>query len=191
MKKVMMSAAILVIALATWSMASGQDASKATPVSANKAAPTFSKDVAPIVFNHCAACHRPGEIGPMPLLSYNDARPWAKAIRKVVATGKMPPWGADPHYGKFVNDVSLSQKQIDTIVAWVDAGAPEGNRQDLPQLPKFTDGWNIGTPDVVFTAQEFDVPASGIVDYQNFRVPTNFTEDKYVQAAELPLATAR
>ncbi len=147
---------------------------------------TFAKDVAPIFNNNCVGCHRPGEIAPMSLLSYKDARPWAKSIKEKVATGVMPPWHADPHYGAFENDRRLSQKDIDTIVAWVDQGAKEGNPKDLPPTRQFADGWNIDKPDVVFyLPQEFTVPASGVVEYKYFKVPTNFKQDVYIQAAEI------
>ena len=89
-------------------------------------APTFSKDVAPILFKSCVECHRPTAMAPMSLLTYEDARPWARAIKQKVATRQMPPWGADPTVGKYSNDVSLKQAEIDTIAAWVDGGAPEG-----------------------------------------------------------------
>src|SRR3954469_5761451 len=91
------------------------------------AAPTFQRDVAPILQKRCQGCHRPGEIGPMPLLEYPQVRPWAKAIRTAVATKKMPPWFADPEHGSFSNDRSLSRAEIDTLVSWADNGAPEGN----------------------------------------------------------------
>src|SRR5947209_20153240 len=95
--------------------------------SAFAAPPTFYKDVLPVLQGRCQECHRPGEIGPMPLITYDDSRPWAKAIKGAVLTKKMPPWFADPHYGKFSNDRSLSQTEIDTLVAWVDGGAPKGD----------------------------------------------------------------
>src|SRR6185369_7255291 len=94
--------------------------------------PTFSKDVAPILQKHCQECHRAGEIGPMPLLSYTDARPWAKSIKEVVVSRRMPPWHADSHFGKFSNDRSLTQAEINTLVGWVDGGVPQGNAQDAP-----------------------------------------------------------
>src|SRR5258706_3305973 len=94
---------------------------------------TFSKDVLPILQKRCQECHRPGEIGPMPLLTYQQARPWAKAIKTAVLTGKMPPWPADPHFGKFSNDRSLSKSQIDTLVAWADSNALEGKAADAPK----------------------------------------------------------
>ncbi len=98
---------------------------------------TFTKDVAPIFFKNCAECHRPGESAPMSLLSYKEARPWAKSIREKVVSREMPPWHADPHVGEFSNDRRLSQREIDTITAWVDGGAPEGELKDLPPVPQF------------------------------------------------------
>jgi hypothetical protein len=146
---------------------------------------TFNKDVAPIMYKHCADCHRSGEAAPMPLLSYRDARPWAKSIREKVASRIMPPWHADPHYGEFKNDRRLPQQDLDTILAWVDGGALEGNSSDLTPAPKFVDGWSIGQPDVVFRMPEdFTLEASGPDEYQYFEVPTNFKEDRYVQAVE-------
>jgi mono/diheme cytochrome c family protein len=148
---------------------------------------TFSKDVAPILNKNCATCHRPGEIAPMSLLSYKEARPWAKSIRQVVVDRTMPPWLADPKHGEFANDRRLSQNDIDTLVAWVDSGAKEGDPKDLPPTPKFpAEGWKLGTPDVVLSMTlEASVPADGVVAYRHFVVPTNFTEDKYVQFAEI------
>lgn len=148
---------------------------------------TFTRDVASILHKNCASCHRAGEIAPMSLLSFKDVRPWAKSIREVVVERRMPPWLADPHYGEFSNDSRLSQKDIDTIVAWVDGGAKEGDAKDLPQAPKFQpEGWKRGTPDAVLSMTvEASVPADGVVAYRHFAVPTNFTEDKYVQFAEI------
>ena len=152
-------------------------------------APTFTKDVAPILYKKCASCHRPGEIGPMSFLSYKDVRPWAKSIREKVVAGVMPPWFADPHHGTFRNDRRLPQNDIDTIVAWVNAGARQGNPADLPPVPSFPDGWQIGTPDVIFDMPvEFEIPADGTVDYQYFEVKTNFKEDKWIQAGEVRVA---
>jgi len=147
---------------------------------------TFSKDVAPILQKNCQGCHRPGEAAPMPLETYQQARPWAKAMKQAVLTRKMPPWFADPQYGHFRNDRSLSQKDIDTLVSWVDTGAPEGNPQDAPKPAEFVDGWNIGIPDVVFEMPEpFQVPASGTIEYQYVVLPYQFTEDRWVQMAEV------
>lgn len=151
-----------------------------------QASPTYSKDVAAIMNQRCVECHRTGEIGPMPLTSYKEVRPFARAIRDVIAEGKMPPWFADPHVGKFSNDRRLTEEQKRTLLQWVSAGAPEGNPKDLPPAPKFVEGWQIGKPDVVFNIpQPFTVPAEGVVDYQYVTVPTNFTEDKWVSAAEV------
>ena len=148
--------------------------------------PTFTKDVAPILYANCVSCHRPGEIGPMSLLSYKEARPWAKSIRDEVADGVMPPWHADPKHGKFANDRSLTAEQKDILARWANGGAPEGNPADLPALPKFTEGWQIGEPDAVFQLPvEYKVPADGFVEYEYFEVPTNFTEDKWMQALEV------
>ncbi|HLG13572.1 MAG TPA: thiol-disulfide isomerase [Blastocatellia bacterium] len=147
---------------------------------------TFTKDVAPILFNRCIECHRPGEIAPMSLLSYNDVRPWARSIKEKVVGRTMPPWLADPRYGHFENDRRLSQREIDTLVAWVDGGAPKGDDADLPALPKVAEGWSIGQPDVVIALkEEVPVPAEGVIPYKYITVPTNFKEDKWVQAAEI------
>jgi hypothetical protein len=153
---------------------------------ANTNSVTFTKDVAPILFKNCAECHRAGEIAPMSLLTYQEVRPWAKSIRERVIDRSMPPWFADPKYGHWVNDARLSQKDIDTIAAWVDAGAPKGEDGHLPPLPKFTDGWTIGKPDVVLEMQEeYTIPAEGTVPYLYFTIPTGFTEDKWIQAMEI------
>jgi hypothetical protein len=148
--------------------------------------PTFSTDVAPIVFAKCASCHRPGEVAPMSLLSFKDVRPWAGAIKEKVASRAMPPWHADRAYGAFRNNPSLSEAEIVTIVSWVNGGAPEGNPKDLPAVPTFAEGWQIGKPDQVFEmAADFDVPARGTIDYQYFEVPTHFTDDRWMQAGEV------
>jgi hypothetical protein len=153
--------------------------------SSSGAAVTFNKDVAPIFFKNCVSCHREGEIAPMSLVTYKEVRPWAKAIREKVINRQMPPWHADPQYGEWANDRRMSQTEIDTIVAWVDGGAKEGDPGELPPAPKFSSGWQIGQPDVVFyMPEEFTVPAQGAVPYMYFTVPTNFKEDRYVQAME-------
>jgi hypothetical protein len=146
---------------------------------------TFAKDVAPILEKNCQGCHRPGEAAPFSLLTYEQARPWAKAMKEAVRLKKMPPWFADPHYGKFSNDQSLAAKDVDTIAAWADAGAPEGDRKDLPAPLSFVEGWSIPKPDVVFQSSlAFEIPASGTIEYQKIIVPSGFTEDKWVQFAE-------
>jgi len=147
---------------------------------------TFAKDVAPIIQSRCQECHRPGEAAPMSFGSYQEVRPWAKAIKQAVVLKKMPPWFADPQYGHFRNDRSLSQAEIDTLVSWVDTGAPEGNPKDLPPARQFLTGWSIPQPDLVLEMpQAFQVPASGTIDYQYVIVPLGFTEDRWVQASEV------
>jgi mono/diheme cytochrome c family protein len=148
-------------------------------------APTYTKDVAPIFFGQCTQCHRPGEIAPMSLLTYNDARPWARAIRNAVLTGAMPPWHADPTYGEFANARRLTETEKTTLARWVAAGAPEGNPADLPPPPRYMDGWQIGEPDLVLEMEPYAVPAEGTVQYEWTYIPTNFTDAKYVQAIEI------
>src|SRR5438046_302086 len=116
--------------------------------------PTFYKDVLPILQSRCQECHRPGEIGRMPLLTYAQTRPWAAAIKESVLLKKMPPWFADPHYGKFSNDRSLTKEQIDTLSAWAEHGAKEGNAKDAPAPRHFEEGWNIPKPDLVLQMEK-------------------------------------
>jgi len=147
---------------------------------------TFAKDVAPILYRNCVECHRPTMFAPMSLVTYEEARPWARAIKQRVVKREMPPWSADSPVGTFKNDPRLAQKDIDTIVAWVDGGAAKGDDRDLPAAPKFADGWTIGKPDAIFAmTEEFKVPAEGAVPYQYIRIPTNLTEDKWIQAIEI------
>ena len=149
-------------------------------------APTFTKDVAPILYQRCLECHRPGEAGPMAFRTYQETRPWAKAIKQAVATHDMPPWYADTTVDHFKNDRHLSAAEIATITQWVDAGAPEGKASDLPKLPEFTDGWVIGKPDLIVSIpKEFTIPATGVVAYQYFTIDPGFTEDTWIQAAEV------
>src|SRR5712671_2249627 len=111
---------------------------------------TFHKDVVPILQKQCQGCHRPGEAAPFSMLTYKDARPWASATKKAVVSGQMPPWHAEPGIGRFANDRRLTPPEIDTIVRWVDNGAPEGDPKAAPPPLEFLDGWNIGQPDKVF-----------------------------------------
>jgi hypothetical protein len=144
--------------------------------------PTFARDVAPLLYKNCTSCHRSGEIAPMPLVSYQEVRPWAKSIKSKVMSREMPPWGADPRHGIFKDDRSLSDAAIDTIVRWVDAGAPKGADSDLPPLPEFPNGWPKGQPDAVISMPiEFAIPAEGEVDVIDFFTPTPFNEDVYVK----------
>ncbi len=153
-------------------------------------APTFNKDVAPILFSHCVTCHRPGEVAPMSLLTYTDARPYARAMRLKVLAHDMPPWGADPRYGEFRNKPPLlSDDQIKTIVAWVDAGAPQGDTP-LPPAPTFPpNDWNTSLkrpPDKIIDAPiDFEVPARGEVPTFTVWVKVPFNDDKFVEALQL------
>ena len=152
---------------------------------AQSAPPTFSKDVAPILQKNCQTCHRTGEGGPFSLITYDDAKLMASSIKRVVSQKIMPPWYADPKFGHFANDRSLSEKEIATLVAWANAEAPEGDKKDLPPPINWLEGWNIPKPDVIFQLPKpFQIPASGTIEYQYVIIPTGFTEDKWVQMAE-------
>jgi peroxiredoxin/mono/diheme cytochrome c family protein len=146
---------------------------------------TYSNQIARLFNKHCVSCHRPGQIGPFTLSSYDDAAGWAEMIAEVVDQRRMPPWHADPKHGKFANDARLGDEEKQLIGRWVAAGAPEGNPNDLPEPPKFTEGWMIPEPDqVVSMPKPFKVKAEGTVDYQNFVVDPGWTEDKWVTAME-------
>jgi hypothetical protein len=147
---------------------------------------TFTEHVMPILQARCQSCHRPGEIAPMSLLTYQETRPWAASIRENVLKGTMPPWHADPRFGAFSNDRRLTREEIDTLVRWVDSGAPEGDRKDLPPPVKFEEGWTIGKPDVVLSmTEEYTVDPAGQDRYIYFSIPTNFSEDRFIRAIEL------
>jgi peroxiredoxin len=158
------------------------------PDAKKKADITFTMEVSRILQNRCQECHRPGQVGPMPLLTYEDASSWSLMIREVVSEQRMPPWHADPKHGKFSNDRRLSEAERTKLLAWIDAGCPEGDAKDLPPAKTFTTGWTIGQPDVVFTfPKPFEVPAKagkGGIPYKYVLVPTNFDEDKWIQAVE-------
>jgi hypothetical protein len=157
----------------------------ATAAAAPSQPPTFYKDVLPLLQRDCQNCHRPGEAAPMAFLTYEQTRPWARAIKAAVLSRKMPPWFADAHSGKFANDPSLGQTEIDTLVAWVDGGAQAGNPKEAPGPRTFVDGWQIGNPDyVIEMPAAFEVPVSGTIDYQYIVIPLGFTEDRFVQMAE-------
>jgi hypothetical protein len=156
----------------------------AAPAMAQQA--TFYRDVLPILQDHCQECHRAGQMAPMAFSTYQETRPWAKAIREAVATRKMPPWFADPCCGKFANDRTLSASERDILVRWVDSGAAKGRESDAPPVKKWTEGWNISKPDaLVEMPAAFRVPPSGAVEYQYFIVPTGFQQDRWVQQVEV------
>lgn len=163
------------------SAAAGLHAQPAT----NPTAPTFTRDVAPILQRNCQPCHRPGQAAPFSLLTYEQARPWAKAIKEAVLQRRMPPWFADPHVGKFANNPSLALTDIDTLVGWIDGGVLKGDEKELPRPRQFVQGWSIPKPDIVFQLPKpFQVPASGILEYQYVIVPTGFTEDTWVEQVQ-------
>lgn len=155
----------------------------AAPSAAGEA--TFSEDVAPIVFNNCSSCHRPCESAPFSLLTYEDVAKRGRLIAAVTQSRYMPPWHAEPGYGRFKNERHLTDEQIRTLAEWVDAGMPEGDAAKLPALPDFPDGWQFGEPDVVVTMEQaYQVPADGSDIYRNFVAAIGTTEEKWVQAVE-------
>jgi hypothetical protein len=164
--------------------------------------PTFTRDVAPIFQAKCQSCHRPGQMGPMSLLTYEETRPWVRSIKNKVASRMMPPWHLDPTVGiqKFKNDISLSDQQVETIVRWVDAGAPKGDMKDLPPSVKWPsdDVWrletefNYGPPDLVVKSTPWTQPAEGQDQWWQPVIPTGLTEDRWVRAIEIrPSAKGR
>ncbi|MBI1785721.1 alkyl hydroperoxide reductase [Candidatus Sumerlaeota bacterium] len=156
----------------------GDDAAK-NPVN-------YAKDIAPILNQRCVVCHRPGQIGPMSLLSYEEARPWAKSIKKAVSSRTMPPWGADPGYGKFSNDCRLSDHDLEVVSAWVDQGAPAGDLSQAPEKPKFDDDRFIfGKPDQIFQMEPYKVGDDVDDHYEHVIVQNTNAEDKWISAAEI------
>lgn len=146
---------------------------------------TYAKDVQAIFQNKCQTCHRPGQVAPFSLLSYDDAKRRTAMIREVVDDRRMPPWHADSRYGHFSNDRRLTGSERATLLAWIDQGSPLGDVNDLRPEKSFPKGWSIGTPDMIFEIPEpYLVPAHGVVEYVHFKVPSNFKEDRWIQAAE-------
>jgi thiol-disulfide isomerase/thioredoxin len=146
---------------------------------------TYASHVAPILHARCATCHRPSQVAPFSLLTYNDARRWASSIAEVVTECRMPPWHADPRYGHFANDRSLSADERSLLLTWVEHGTPPGDLAQAPRAPAFSEGWSIGTPDVVFEMPEaFVVQAEGTLPIQRFHITPHFTSDLWIQAAE-------
>ena len=146
---------------------------------------TFNKDILPILQENCQSCHRPGQIAPMSLLTYKDTRPWAKAIKAAVIERKMPPWFAEPNVGHFINDRSLRQDEINTLVKWADTGALEGDPKDAPapiEWPK--GGWTI-EPEIVMELPAHDVPAKGTLEWELIAFPAPFKGDTWVTSIEL------
>lgn len=149
---------------------------------------TWCDQVSRIVYKHCVECHRPGEIGPFPLVDYDEAVGWADMMLEVIEEKRMPPWHANPKHGDFANERIMTSREKDLIRKWVDAGAPYGLRKDLPKLPEFPQGWSLPRkPDQVIrmARHPYNVPEDGIVDYQYFVVDPGFTEDKWISAAQV------
>ena len=150
------------------------------------AAPSFYKEVLPILQDHCQACHRAGQIGPMPLVTYQDARKWSAEIVRRTGAGEMPPWFADPRVGHFANDPSLTPSQIATLADWAKAGAPAGTPADAPPPRKWAAGYTIPQPDlVVAMPRPVTIPARGDIDYTYEIVATHFTDDRWVRMSEI------
>ena len=178
----MSKALILLSIIGLWFLApqQGSKIEKATAESI-----TFTKDIAPILNRNCVACHRPGNIAPMSLRTYDEVRPWSELIREKVVSRQMPPWHAAPAELEFANARRLSDEEIRKIVAWVDQGTSEGDPKDLPKPPSFSEAWQIGEPDAVFTMDQDYTLETDLVDhYLYFRIPINFKEDRWVQAVE-------
>ena len=157
-----------------------------TVAAAVPATPTFNKDILPILQRNCQECHRPGAIAPMSFLTYQETRPYARAIVKAVESRTMPPWFADPTVGHFENAKVLTRDEIATFAAWAEKGAVEGNAKDKPAPVVFNDGWTIGKPDIIVTMpKDIDLPATGVIDQQNVLVYARFDKDMWVKAAEV------
>ncbi len=153
---------------------------------------TFSKHIAPIFNARCVECHRAGEIAPFPLTSFEETVGWEATIAEVIREDRMPPWNANPEFGHFKNDARLSAEQKKLILTWIENGCPEGDASDLPPKPTFAAGWRMPEPDMVIHVRDepFTIPATGVVDYQYFKVDPKFTEDRFVIAAEARPANA-
>jgi peroxiredoxin/mono/diheme cytochrome c family protein len=147
---------------------------------------TYARDIAPLIQQHCLGCHRPGQVAPFSLTTYLKTVRWAETIREVVREGRMPPWHANPNYGRFANDPSLTERERQLIETWVQNGTPEGDPADLPPPPAFADTWSIPNPDqIVSLPRPVTVPADGVMEYQIIEVDPGFREDKWIQAAEI------
>ncbi len=147
---------------------------------------TFTKDIAPIIYNNCTKCHRPNEIGPFSMTNYDEVKPWAPMIKYVTSIRYMPPWKADPEYSRFQGERVLTQEQIDLIAQWADNDAPYGNAAEEPELPEFPTGSQIGTPDLVLSmAESYEHNGGNADEYRVFVLPTGLTEDKEIATVEL------
>ena len=167
----------------------------ALPTAAAAQQVTFTKDIAPILYRSCVSCHRTGEIAPMPLTTYEQVRPWARAIKTRTTSREMPPWHVDKTIGiqDFKDDPSLSDEEIAKIAAWVDAGAPRGNAADMPALPQFlsTQTWQIGEPDLVINFPKYKVPSAGPDLFGDLLTDIPIDEDRYIKAIQTRSATQK
>src|SRR5580700_2165723 len=143
---------------------------------------TFARDIAPIIYQNCAPCHRPGEAGPFPLLRYEDVKRHAPEIADVTRRRAMPPWAPEAGYGNFADERRLTGAQIGLMADWVSQGAPEGNPSETPPLPKFIESWQLGPPDMILEARSaYALPASGPDVYWNFVIPISMGRMRYVR----------
>lgn len=155
------------------------------PAVAPKGPVTFTRDIAPLVFKNCAGCHHPGEVAPFSLLTYEAVKKRGQLIETVTRERQMPPWKAPKDHGPFVGERRLTEEEIQLIARWVSSGMPEGNTEDLPPVPKFSEGWKLGTPEIVITMpEEYEVPAEGADIYRNFVLPVTIPSGKYIRAVE-------
>ena len=177
----------LIVGVVSVALIGGWSGLPASGLPRQESAPTWTQDVGPLMADNCMICHRPGEVAPMSLLTYDDVRPWARSIRLVVSERIMPPWHADPRYGHFINDRRLTDEEIGTIVAWVEARTPRGDGEFTP--PTFPTGWvldaELGPPDYIFgMEQDFVVPAAGPDIIHHVMTRTTHKEDIWIQALE-------
>lgn len=183
MPRRLLIAAIVIAAASVVAGASKQHAVR--PVAHPNGGPTFSKEVVRVFQDHCQSCHHPGDIAPFSLMDYASAKPYATQIKVMTQSHQMPPWKPTPGCGDFAETRSISTSELDTIKRWVDAGAPEGNRADLPTPIDFSSGWTLGQPDLVLSYPETFTPAASGDTYRCLPLPTNLTSDQYVSAIDV------
>ncbi|HUQ69990.1 MAG TPA: hypothetical protein VM165_10730, partial [Planctomycetaceae bacterium] len=180
------SASLLVL------MSTGEAADQPRATAGKEAAVTFNKDIAPLFFQKCADCHRPGEVAPFALLTYADAKKRSQQLQTVTTDRFMPPWKSVAGHGTFQGERRLTSDEIALVARWVEQGAPEGAAADLPPLPKFPEGWRLGQPDLVVTMPvDYEIPAEGPDVYRNFVLPLEIPAGKYIKAAEFRPANRR
>jgi hypothetical protein len=176
---------IAAIVIAAASVVAGASKQHAVRPVAHPNGPTFNKEVVRVFQDHCQSCHHPGDIAPFSLMDYASAKPYATQIKVMTQTHQMPPWKPTPGCGDFAETRSISTNELDTIARWVDAGAPEGNRADLPTPIDFSSGWTLGQPDLVLSYPETFTPTASGDTYRCLPLPTNLTSDQYVSAIDI------